>query len=122
MHVAAFDHINIHTADVLGTAQFHAEVLGLKPSQAAGSFPMDKAQWLLDSEGRAIIHLYAGTVTPGATGPIHHVALNCVGKMELIERLKKRKTQFDVFEASGETRVFTRDPHGILLELYFYGD
>jgi hypothetical protein len=31
--------------------------------------------------------------------------------------------QFDVFEASAElTQVFTRDPHGILLELSFHGE
>ena len=123
MRVAAFDHVNIHTGDVPGTARFYADLLGLEPQNTPGSFPPEKAQWLVDGEGRAIIHLFAGKLTPGPTGPIHHIALRCSGKAELIERLKNRGAQFDVFEASAElTQVFTRDPHGILLELSFHGE
>ena len=123
MRVAALDHVNIRTDDVPGTARFYTELLGLQPRNTPGNLPPEKAQWLLDGEGRAIIHLFAGKFTPGPTGPIHHVALRCSGKAEFIERLKSRGAQFDVFEASAElTQIFTRDPHGILLELNFPGE
>jgi catechol 2,3-dioxygenase-like lactoylglutathione lyase family enzyme len=123
MIVAGLDHINIHTADVPGTAAFYAELLGLEPRPTPGGFPPEKARWLHDAEGRAIIHLFAGPVTPGPTGPIHHVALRCTGKAEMIARLERRGAAFDVYEASAElTQIFTRDPHGILLELNFTGE
>lgn len=123
MRVTAFDHVNIHTQDVPGTVRFYAELLGLEPRNTPAPFPPDQAQWLLDDEGRAIIHLFRGAYTPGSTGPIHHIALRCSGKVELLERLTKRGAKFDVHKASGElTQVFTRDPHGILLELSFFGE
>jgi catechol 2,3-dioxygenase-like lactoylglutathione lyase family enzyme len=123
MRVAALDHVNIHTDDVPGTARFYAELLGLRPGNPPGSFPPEQAQWLFDTEGRAIIHLFRGDYTRGSTGPIHHVALRCSGKAELLERLTRRGAKFDVHEASPElTLVFTRDPHGILLELNFFGE
>jgi catechol 2,3-dioxygenase-like lactoylglutathione lyase family enzyme len=123
MRVAALDHVNIRTADVPGSARFYAELLGLKPANTPAPLPPDQAQWLLDVEGRAIIHLFRGDYTPGSTGPIHHIALRCSGKAELLERLTNRGAKFDVHKASAElTQVFTRDPHGILLELNFSGE
>jgi catechol 2,3-dioxygenase-like lactoylglutathione lyase family enzyme len=120
MIVESLDHINIHTDDVPGTAAFYADLLGLEARPTPGGFSPEKARWLYDGGGRAIIHLFAGPVTPGPTGPIHHVALRCAGKAEMIARLEQRGAKYDVHEASAElTQIFTRDPHGILLELNF---
>jgi catechol 2,3-dioxygenase-like lactoylglutathione lyase family enzyme len=123
MRVTALDHVNIHTDDIAGAVRFYTELLGLEPKNAPMGLPPEKARWLCDADGRAIIHLFNGDVTPGATGPIDHVALRCVGKAEVLGQLAKLGTRFDVFEASSEhTLVFTRDPHGVMLELNFYGE
>ncbi|CAN7588791.1 VOC family protein [Phenylobacterium sp. LjRoot225] len=123
MRVTGFDHVNIHTDDLPASVRFYSELLGLEPGSAPMGLPPEKARWLCDAEGRAIIHLFNGDVTPGPTGPIDHLALRCAGKAELLDKLIQRGTKFDVFEASPEhTLVFTRDPHGVLLELNFYGE
>jgi catechol 2,3-dioxygenase-like lactoylglutathione lyase family enzyme len=123
MHVVALDHVNIRTGDVDASARFYAELLGLKPGATPVPLPPDKARWLFDHAGHPIIHLFNGEFQPGSTGPIHHVALRCSGKAELIERLTRRGTHFDVHEASAElTLIFMRDPNGVLLELSFLGE
>lgn len=123
MRVTAFDHVNIHTDDLAAAVRFYAEVLGLEPRDVPMGLPAEKAQWLCDTEGRAIIHLFNGDVIQGPTGAIDHVALRCAGKAELLDKLTQRGAKFDVFEASPKhALVFTRDPHGVLLELNFYGE
>jgi catechol 2,3-dioxygenase-like lactoylglutathione lyase family enzyme len=127
MQVRALDHVNVRTVDVAASAQFYAELLNLEVRNPPGNMTANQALWLCDQEGRAIIHLVQhpeDKAAPGPTGPIDHVALSCVGKRELIERLQQRGAQCDVFDlkAVGRTLVFTRDPHGILLELNFEGE
>jgi catechol 2,3-dioxygenase-like lactoylglutathione lyase family enzyme len=122
MRVEAFDHVNIHTDDLPGTIGFYSEVLGLTPADAMGAGP-ERARWLLDPHGNAIIHLFNGQLVPGPTGAIDHLALRCSGKAELIDRLKQRGAQCDVYEGfAGITLVFTRDPQNILLELRFLSE
>jgi catechol 2,3-dioxygenase-like lactoylglutathione lyase family enzyme len=128
--VNALDHINIITPDLHGTARFYAEMFNLEPRNAPPPLTPDTAQWMYDDEGRAIIHInsldcprtYQRDVTPGPTGSIHHVALNCSGYDEVIERLGARALayQVNVIEAVGLRQVFTMDPNGVLLELNFW--
>jgi catechol 2,3-dioxygenase-like lactoylglutathione lyase family enzyme len=123
MRVASLDHVNIHTDNLPGAVRFYSEVLGLEPRNAPMGMPPEKARWLCDADGRAIIHLFNGDFVPGATGPIDHVALRCAGKAELLSALTARGAKFQVFDASPtHTLVFTRDPHGVLLELNFYDE
>jgi catechol 2,3-dioxygenase-like lactoylglutathione lyase family enzyme len=129
--VNALDHINIITPDLHGTARFYAEMFNLEPRNAPPPLTPDTAQWMYDGEGRAIIHInsldcprtYQRDVTPGPTGSIHHVALNCSGYDEVIEQLATRELayQVNVIEAVGLRQVFTMDPNGVLLELNFWG-
>jgi catechol 2,3-dioxygenase-like lactoylglutathione lyase family enzyme len=123
MRVNALDHVNIRTRDVAASARFYAELLDLEIRDVPMAIAPEQAQWLYDCSGHAIIHLFKFDCDPGSTGAIHHVALNCDGKEELLERLKRRGLDFSVHEpAQGPTLVFTRDPHGVLLELNFHGD
>jgi len=123
MQVSGLEHVNIHTDDIEASVRFYAEVLGLTARNAPMGIAPEKARWLCDAEGRPIIHLFAGEVTPGPTGPIDHVALRCAGKAELLAALAARGSKVDVFEASAtHTLVFTRDPHGVLLELNFHDE
>lgn len=132
MKVNALDHINIITPDLHGTARFYAGMFNLEPRNGPPPLTPDTAQWMYDGEGRAIIHInsldcprtYQRDVTPGPTGSIHHVALNCSGYDEVIERLGARALayQVNVIEAVGLRQVFTMDPNGVLLELNFWGE
>lgn len=123
MNVNGLDHVNIRTRDVTGTARFYADLLDLEPRAAMASMSIEQACWLFDREGHAIIHLFDGDSPSGPTGAIHHIALRCSGKTEMIERLQQRNIPFDMREVRDTlTQIFVRDPHGILLELNFNGE
>jgi 4-hydroxyphenylpyruvate dioxygenase-like putative hemolysin len=132
MKVNALDHVNIIAADLHGTARFYADMFDLEARDAPPPLTRDTAQWMYDGGGRAILHInsldcprtYERGVTAGPTGSIHHVALNCTGYDDLIERLSARGLdhQTNVIASVGLRQVFTMDPNGVLLELNFWGD
>jgi catechol 2,3-dioxygenase-like lactoylglutathione lyase family enzyme len=130
MRVNALDHVNIITADLDGTARFYAELFGLERRDAPPPLTSDNAQWMHDAAGRAIVHVnsvdcprfFERDITPGPTGALHHVALNCSGYEEIIGRLNARGFDYrvNVVEAISLRQVFTLDPNGVLLELNFF--
>lgn len=132
MKVNALDHVNIITADLDGTCDFYTELLSLERRDAPPPLTPQTAQWMYDEGGRPILHInsldcirtYDREVSPGPTGSIHHVALNCSGYEEVIRRLNARDMdhQVNIIEAIGLRQVFTMDPNGVLLELNFFGD
>jgi len=132
MRVNSLDHVNIITSDLDGTACFYAGVIGLERRNGPPPLTPDNAQWMYDAAGRAIVHInslecprtYAREVAPGPTGALHHVALNCSGHDELLQRLHDggRDYQLNLVSAIGLRQVFTMDPNGILLELNFFAD
>ncbi len=132
MKVNALDHVNIITADLEGTTRFFAELFGLERRDAPSPMTPQNAQWMFDDAGRAIVHInsldcprtFARDVSPGPTGSIHHIALNCSGHAEMIARLDARGMDYqsNIVEAIGLKQVFTMDPNGVLLELNFFGD
>jgi catechol 2,3-dioxygenase-like lactoylglutathione lyase family enzyme len=131
MQVQALDHINIITRDMDGSCDFYSELLGLERRNAPPPLTPQNAQWMFDADDRAIMHInsldcpraYDREVAPGATGPIHHVALRCDGYDEMIQRLDGRRAKYQVnlVEAIGLKQIFTEDPNGVLLELNFFG-
>lgn len=132
MKVNWLDHVNIITQDVHGTAAFYADLLGLETRNAPPPLTPETAQWMYDATGRAIIHInsldcrrtYQRDVTPGLTGSIHHVALNCAGYDEALARLKARRLhhQCNTVETIGLQQIFVMDPNQVLLELNFFAD
>ena len=132
MRVNALDHVNIFTDDMAGTTRFYAELLALEVRDGPPPLPPAFGQWVYGDQNRPIFHInargapqaFARECPAGPTGPIHHVALNCSGKAEVIARLTLRGADFTVQEIAsiGLTQVFTHDPNGVLLELNFYGD
>ena len=132
MKVLALDHVNIIAADLDGTARFYAELFGLERRNGPPPLTPDTAQWMFDDAGRAIFHInsvdcprtFQREVAPGPTGSIHHVALNCSGYAEIVERLDARgiERRVNLIEAIGLRQIFTMDPNGVLLELNFFGD
>lgn len=125
MRVNALDHVNIRTADLAGSASFYAELLGLEIGDAPPPGTPDQVRWLFSPDGRAIIHLVKDdSREPGPTGSIDHVAFNCSGKEDVLARMRKLGIEYSTYEmpSGDQTLVFTRDPHGIMLELNFRGE
>lgn len=129
MIVKNLNHINIQTRDMAGTVAFYHDLLGLEARVAPERDPALR-QWLYDSRDMAVIHLNLfGTdntvprdVQPGAaTGAIHHVAFECDGFDEMIERLTSRGLTFERADipSIGLRQVFVTDPNNVLLELNF---
>lgn len=124
MRVNGLDHVNISTTDIASSVRFYTELFNLQARNVPAAIPPDMAQWLYDNAGHAVIHLVKRDDTSKSTGPIHHIALNCTGKDDMLARLRARGAEFSVHENASLnlTQIFTRDPHGVLLELNFRND
>ncbi|MGH8135288.1 MAG: VOC family protein [Steroidobacteraceae bacterium] len=132
MRVNALDHVNIITADLERTASYYAALFGLERRDAPAPLTPANAQWMFDAADRAIVHInsldcpraFDRDVSPGPTGALHHVALNCTGYDEMIARLQSRSLEYQVnlVPAIGLRQIFTVDPNGVLLELNFFQD
>jgi catechol 2,3-dioxygenase-like lactoylglutathione lyase family enzyme len=132
MKINWLDHVNVICEDLDLTAKFYADVFGLERRNAPSPLTPQNAQWMFDDNGKAIFHLnsldcprtFPRDVAPGPTGSIHHVALNCSGYDEMIERLSSRGLEHhcNLVTAIGLRQIFALDPNGVLLELNFFGD
>jgi catechol 2,3-dioxygenase-like lactoylglutathione lyase family enzyme len=130
MKVNALDHFNVIAADLDGTARFYADVLGLERRDGPPGLPPHQAQWMYDDAGRAIVHInsidcpraYDRDVTPGPTGALHHIALNCSGFADMRDHLDARAIGYTVNDLSsiGLRQIFLRDPNDVVLELNFW--
>ena len=129
MIVKNLNHVNIQTRDMAGTVAFYNDLLGLEARVAPQRDPALR-QWLYDSRDMAVIHLnlfgsdntVPRDVQPGApTGAIHHVAFECDGFDEMIDRLKARGLAFERADipSIGLRQIFVTDPNNVLLELNF---
>lgn len=132
MRVNALDHVNIITSDLAGTTRFYVELLGLEARNGPPPLTPQNAQWLYDAGGRAIVHIntlaaprhFDRDMTPGPTGALHHVALNCGGYDATLDRLRLRGLAHHCNHVSaiGLRQIFVKDPNDVLLELNFFGD
>jgi len=132
MRVKALDHVNIITPDLDGTANYYADVIGLRRRDAPPPLTPDNAQWMYDAGDRAVIHInslecpraYDRDVRPGPTGALHHVALNCSGYDAMLARLRDRGLDHRLNEVTAIRlrQIFTLDPNGVLLELNFLAE
>lgn len=132
MLVKKLDHFNIVTDKLDETAQFYVDILGLERRDAPAPARADQTQWLYDGADQPIIHISSPGVSrpfnrafpTGETGPIHHIALNCVDSEEIARRLEARGLDPNVrrIDSIGLTQVFAKDPNGVLLELNCFDD
>jgi catechol 2,3-dioxygenase-like lactoylglutathione lyase family enzyme len=79
-----------------------------------------------NDDGAAIFHLSTagsiGSTSHGeGTGPVHHVALDCVDSQAMIARLDAKGIAYrDNYVVAIKLRqIFVEDPDGVLLELNF---
>lgn len=114
------DHVTLRTADLEGTKDFFATLLGVKPGYRPGfAFP---GYWLYADE-EPVIHLI-----PGAGGPrdrhgeaIDHIAFRLDdydGYRRKLDRLGLSYSQMELPDL-GERRLFLHTPGGVLVELVF---
>lgn len=130
--ITGFDHVNIRTMDVAGTLAFFRDVLEMGTSPFPGRKDMEKAGWVLDPNGNALIHVNYGEevyptdqTTPWTPatggGAVHHVALNCSGFEQMRDRLESRGLDYVENEVPqiNLRQLFVQDPNGIMMELNF---
>ncbi|PXW77900.1 glyoxalase/bleomycin resistance protein/dioxygenase superfamily protein [Blastomonas natatoria] len=130
MTVERLDHVNIVADDLMGTAQFYAELLDLDIRLAPPPLTPENARWAYDRNGQAVIHInsvdcprrFDREIVSGPTGSIHHIAFRCQGFDAVEAKLKARGAQYSASEvkANGLRQLFTLDPNGVLLELNFF--
>jgi catechol 2,3-dioxygenase-like lactoylglutathione lyase family enzyme len=140
--MAALEHCNIRTADLVETVRFYSEVVGLE----AGAFPGKSGQgaWLYDEAGVAVIHVTAldladtdGTmerlrdrlgelaayvdIGSRGTGVIDHIAFRCEDFPSMVKRLQSAGLYHRVRQLPqlGLVQILVNDPNGITLELNF---
>jgi catechol 2,3-dioxygenase-like lactoylglutathione lyase family enzyme len=123
MPVTGLNHVNIRTTDVEASARFYVDIFDFQFRQGA-EIMGQRQNWLYDQNGQPIIHFRLLETDSDKTGPIDHVALSCVGKAAIVERLQARNIEFGIAEnlIPGVTQVFLKDPHGVPLELNFAGE
>jgi len=129
MRVNRLDHVNIQTKRLTETVRFYADVLDLRADDPPPPLDPAEVQWMFDGDGRAIFHLS----TPGSlnaiedinigtdTGAVHHVALDCTGHDEMVDRLDRLGVdhRLNHVQAIDLKQIFVRDPNGVLLELNY---
>lgn len=135
MTVLGLNHVNVRTPDFKRTVEFLREALGMKVTPVPASTSIDKAAWVCDDSGAAVLHLASADVAyspaevlpaepPRGSGAIHHIALSCAD----FEGMRARLAALDVsfrenhIPGMGLKQIFVRDPSDILLELNFHED
>jgi len=135
MKVRTLDHVNIRSERLPETIEFYTSMLGMNCRPPPGATDATRGTWIYDGDDRPVIHVgtfkarypgeeaHDGLEPLRGSGAIHHVALECLGYDELLDRFKSAK--FDVTTSdipSIELRqIFVKDPNGVTLELNFRG-
>lgn len=129
MTVNGLDHVNIQTRSLADTVRFFADVLDLRAGDPPPGLDPARIQWMFERSGRALFHLSTpGSLLGGAegaisrdTGALHHVALDCSGHGEMIERLDRLGLPYRCNDVAsiGLRQVFVTEPNGVLLELNY---
>lgn len=131
MQVKGLDHVNIIAGDLDETARFYADLLGFRRGENPATAMGFQGAWLIDADGRPIIHLmawnaerHAGLDRGSATGSIDHVALACEDFAGTLARCEALGVAHSVNDRKyGDLRqIFVTDPNNVKLELNFAGD
>jgi catechol 2,3-dioxygenase-like lactoylglutathione lyase family enzyme len=130
MPINALDHINIITAQLDETCEFYAVLLGLERRNGPMELPPESVQWMYTPGGKALFHITTPQFrniypVPGPevspTGAINHIALDCSGFADMVERLDVMGAEYrsSGIDSVRLKQIFTSDPNQVLLELNF---
>jgi catechol 2,3-dioxygenase-like lactoylglutathione lyase family enzyme len=127
MHVRGLSHFNVRAPEEMleRVRDFYAGVLGLSVGHRPGF--RSKGFWLY-AGAEPIVHLSASDAADvpdaGARGAFDHVAFDCEGLREFVERLEHAGVEYEVDEVAslGQVQLFLRDPAGVGVELNFAGE
>jgi len=137
MTIQTLDHCSIRTLNLEASRAFYIDVLGMKEGDRP-DFPFPGA-WLY-LEDRAVIHLvgvdpddsrglveYLGSdidldTLPGG-GSLDHIAFCATDAPGMIRRLKRYNVPFRERQVPNMdlSQIFVEDPHGITIELNYFG-
>lgn len=133
MPITGLDHVNIRTSDPARTIAFYRDVLGMKFSDIMGFDDEARGGWMLDTAGRAAIHIghsdlpYPSDPTSPwhpatGSGSVHHVALACEDRVAMTARLNEHGCAIveNYVPQVSLVQLFVTDPTGIMIELNFY--
>jgi catechol 2,3-dioxygenase-like lactoylglutathione lyase family enzyme len=133
MKVRTLDHVNIRTERLADTVAFYTGMLGMVVKPPPGANDTTRGAWIYDGDDRPVIHVgtsasrYPTDGVMGAqeagrgSGSIHHVALECDGYDELLDRFKGAGCTVSTNEVTSISlrQIFVEDPNGVTLELNF---
>ncbi|WP_140852652.1 VOC family protein [Sphingomonas glacialis] len=118
----ALDHVGIQAADLVRSARFYGDVLGLK--EASTPFPIGAARWFALGGGR-MLHIVANVTVGAPHNRWDHFALACADLDAMIARLDARHIPWADMDGhrSAQRRpdnvrqIFVRDPDGYVIEI-----
>lgn len=119
MPATAMNHFTILTDNLDETIAFYRDLLELEPGDRPPfKFP---GAWLY-ANGQAVLHVIARDDLPQTrAGVIDHMAFSATGLIATVDKLKKRKIEYDLRQVNASTpwQLFFRDPSGAKVELDF---
>ncbi len=125
MPLQILDHFNVVTSDHEASAQFYADVLGMRiGDRPPFKFP---GSWLYVGD-QAVLHLVeiAEDKLPSGKGRFNHIALQAEGYADIKTRLAESNIEFDERvlpgEDRGQTQIFFETPDNVTIELIFQPD
>ena len=123
MNIDRIHHLNIRCApeDLARMEQFYTTVVGLHRGQRPAL--RNQGIWFYLGE-QPVVHVTArceaGYVQPEHHGSIDHVAFQCRGATEFLEKLKSMNVSCEQQNvANAGYQIFLRDPLGTVLEFNF---
>ena len=135
MKVRTLDHVNIRTERLDETIAFYSTMLEMACRPPPGGSDVSRGTWIYDGDDHPVFHVgtfearypgedaHDGLEPARGSGAIHHVALECLGYDELLDRLKAANHAISTNDlpSFGLRQIFVKDPNGVTLELTFRG-